>query len=148
MHTINSSPEKLLDTIRAFRRILSAAIQQRFDSMTWQLKTDNKLGNALMFCFRTKDSTLTPSLLLYAPANYVYVFFGEFNHIPNVHPLEDWKFKGCHDSCWRDNVDNFLLTYSEVIESTWFMDFGRVIPMTQEMYDFMKKVRLNKYKLT
>jgi len=147
MLTIEIEPKELINQIRNIMKIFKWMICEMFDKEikdNWGERKDDE-PNAMVFKFSLKKHPQKYlDIVLFAPANYVYVFTRLKNNMSGSYHYEfmgEWNFETCHDSCWRDRIDGILSDHEEHLESVQFISSYSKIKISDKIYKKFREVR-------
>lgn len=139
--------------------ILRTIICNEFELNVGKMQHKQHLDGRVMYGFEMNFSlheanprdNLYPhaQLLLFAPANYVGVYYRESKTRDEYGP---WQHLSYHDSCWRDDgVDRFIARYEDrvatlgwhdgICNNKWYSKREISPEFAQELREITKKAR-------
>lgn len=131
--------------------MLSSVIEDTFEKMAG--KGQYETGRALHIGFHLnpegvdhkRDQYHVVHMYLFGPDNYVYVAFqDERIKAKGQRIVGKMEIASCHDSCWRDAIQNFL--FKNRMELATFasfklMDWYDIITLSKDEMDYLRHLR-------
>lgn len=117
---------KLSDANRQLWQMIFWMIDQALDTVLLKKKFEDpeRADRGMLFKFKmpkrqSDDDFYTAdvlNVLLWAPANYVYVL-SRLDSRAKECKTGEWVFHCCHDSCWRQSLEDVIREHQDSIEA-------------------------------